>query len=912
MHYFARLSISAVIYLIAVSPAFSGDLYLLSINSRQELETVESIVDHAHGTIGPRFIVEIDDSQMLQLTAVGISVELVAKDADRDRFFVINRVHPAALKTAVYFEPKFSFGGSHLVEMAPAELDILRKEGYLAIPLADLKTPFFYLPPVQPAPTPQDFPLDGLADLVSQDSLYSYDTRLEQFYTRYIDSDSIRNARDWLVGKFQEFGYTDISIDTFYYSLGSLIPCHNVMCYKPGTSDSDKLIVIGGHYDSYNTQSDPSIFAPGADDNASGTATMLELARVLKNVETKKSILFAAFSAEEVGLVGSYYMAGRLFDQGADLECMLNFDMVAFTEDEYDNISISGNEPPVYADVLGQAAQRVSTLIPDVNSSPGASDHMSFQSFGYMVGFVIESDFNIDGWHTNIDISSRLDFPYFEQVVRMAVAAVGHIDVAANPTPIEEVWDVGDGQSLRIVWGDCESTYDYKILYGTQSGVYTDTIEVPSPSDCRYDLTGLTSGQRYYFSVLGTNPEGFGPLYLIENSGIPYVVPRAPSGLVAEPDYQRIILAWAPNWELDLSHYRLLRRAVGGDWLTLEDNIAMTAFYDTTPVPHVEYEYAILAVDKDQYVSDSSQTASAVAATFDYPLLFVEETSSSGALNPSEDEQAAYYDSVFSGIAYDKVSVDNDYPRLSRSLEGQYGSIFWVDDDVSSQMFSSSRDSVTWYLGYGNNFLLGGYRTLIWVHGEGSLEPGDFLYDNFGVSGITNNSDFDFTGASGEGGWPDLQNRTDVAFAGILAEIPKLEVRPGADVIYRFNSATGDPAFDGQPVGVAYKTGSGRRIALGFPIYHLTHESARALTAKVADYFGYGEPYLYGDFNEDGRLNIVDVADFVRYLYKSGPPPSDIDYADPNGDCAVDISDIIYLIKYLYMNGPEPVAGCAE
>ena len=69
------------------------------------------------------------------------------------------------------------------------------------------------------------------------------------------------------------------------------------------------------------------VFAPGADDNASGTTTVLELARIFKDVDTRKSIMFVAFSAEEVGLAGSWELANRLYGQGVDVEFMLNFDM---------------------------------------------------------------------------------------------------------------------------------------------------------------------------------------------------------------------------------------------------------------------------------------------------------------------------------------------------------------------------------------------------------------------------------------------------------------------------------------------------------------------------------------------------------------------------------------------------------
>ncbi|UCD18182.1 MAG: M20/M25/M40 family metallo-hydrolase, partial [Candidatus Zixiibacteriota bacterium] len=301
---------------VVATSAGAGDLYLLEIGAKHQLSVVESIVPRAHGVLGEGFLVDLDADQIRLLQDAGIAIKRVVPDFSPERHFLASQVKPGISLKNLNVSAVYTVGHNHLIDLAQSDPDILRKAGYMVVSIGDLKTPFFYYPPMLTVPFRDTYPSDTLADLVVLDSLYSYDTRLEDFQTRYIYSDSVDPARDWLVGKFLEFGYTDVSFDTFYFD-GD--PCHNVLCLKPGSSEPDKLIVIGGHYDTINFESDPLIFAPGADDNASGVAAVLELARILKDVDTKKSILFVAFSAEEVGLVGSDVSASQLYYSGTDV-----------------------------------------------------------------------------------------------------------------------------------------------------------------------------------------------------------------------------------------------------------------------------------------------------------------------------------------------------------------------------------------------------------------------------------------------------------------------------------------------------------------------------------------------------------------------------------------------------------------
>ena len=136
-----------------------------------------------------------------------------------------------------------------------------------------------------------------IVNQVSQDVCRSYVQRLQDFQTRFFASDSIWAAAQWLYDRFVEFGYTDVVFDDFVdpdYG----VPVRNVIATKRGTLYPDSVIIIGGHYDSIVYDgTDWFVWAPGADDNASGTVGVLEAARILADIDLDCTVKFACWTA---------------------------------------------------------------------------------------------------------------------------------------------------------------------------------------------------------------------------------------------------------------------------------------------------------------------------------------------------------------------------------------------------------------------------------------------------------------------------------------------------------------------------------------------------------------------------------------------------------------------------------------
>ncbi|MEW5925529.1 MAG: dockerin type I domain-containing protein, partial [Candidatus Zixiibacteriota bacterium] len=454
----------------------------------------------------------------------------------------------------------------------------------------------------------------------------------------------------------------------------------------------------------------------------------------------------------------------------------------------------------------------------------------------------------------------------------------------------------------------CYDGYSYKIAYGLSDENLDDTLEVP-PFSCSYDIAGLSEYTTYFVSVYCIPDNGYPPLYYLCSSEVPLSKPRRPEGFTASPDLFSIHLEWLPNRELDISHYKILRKTDGEEWTAIQDNLIDTHFADANVTAGQEYYYRLLAIDNDMIESDTSLEAMSFSATFASGILLVDETRG-GDNWPTELEQYQYYAAAFGDSSFARMTLDSG-EALKRSLAGQYMPIFYVDDDNSQNLLEGSLDSLDWYLQYETDFFLAGWRTIFAITGQTSFYPGNFFRDNLGLASIAENVLSDFDGATGVNGWPDLEVRNDTYYHAPLPNIDIFTAVPGAEVICTFNSRSGNPFYGNKPVGVAYDTHHGKRVVLGFPLYYLTESSAQALIARVFEYFG-EESVLYGDVNGDWAVNILDITYLINYLYKGGPPPPDPNNGDPNGSCNVNILDVTYLIGYLYKSGPAPLEGCVE
>jgi hypothetical protein len=755
-------------------------------------------------------------------------------------------------------------------------------------------------------PLADDYPSDSLAARINQDSLRAYVQRLENFRTRYAYTDSCLRARDWIAQKFRDWGYTDVAYQQFDFGGWRH---YNVVASKLGLDEPDKVIIIGGHYDSYvNAGLVPGRYeyAPGADDDGSGVALTMEIARVLADVPLRKTIIFIPFAAEEIGLVGSETASNYCVDNDIKLEVMYNFDMVANTEDSYWDLDYSSGRVTAYRDFSVATALRVSQVKPVITYPGSSSDHYPFEQDGFAIVDHIESDFS-PNWHLNTDVTTEMNFDYFTDVTRSALVSLAVVADAAYPVSVDGIVDLGDGQSLEVSWSECSSDCEYTVYWGGESGHYTDSTVLPA-GNCDFTINGLFEADSCYILVIGKSPNGYRALHGIQGAGLPLVNPRVPEHFAgtAVADQLRLELSWRANREADLSYYNVYRRIESiGVWNLYQQHVTDTTYVDNAVMAHVGYEYAVTAVDLDGHESSMSDGVRLCPATFDGGLVVADAFVRDESYNPDQQQQEAWLDSLLGGMGFGIAFSDENGGPVTLSDIGQYNTLIWCDDDIVQKNMALSGQALQEFAAHDTRMLISGYRP--WANWSPNSVPVDhLLYQEFGLSYYELTPYFDFVGAFGQNGWPSVEIDSSRGMTK-WRDIPKLTPVAGAQVILTFDSKRDLAAWEGQPVGLVYETPHGKRVLLSFPLYFLTPASARALMAKVMDYFEFSGTYVKGDLDHSGTLDIVDVVVLLDHLFISRKPLAYPELADLDGRLGVSIGDVMVLVNYLFRGGPAPV-----
>lgn len=215
-------------------------------------------------------------------------------------------------------------------------------------------------------------------------------------------------------------------------------PAYNVVGYIEGTDKKlkNEFVIIGAHYDHIGA-ADPvsdDIIANGANDNASGTTAVLEFARYFgKFGKNKRSIIFALFSAEEKGLLGSKHLAKRLKNQNLNLYAMLNFEMVGVPLVGKDYFMyVTGYEESNLADICnGYAKEKLVGFLPtakEFNLFQRSDNYPFHKEFGVPSQTFCTFDFtNFDHYHKVGDEAAIMDFDHMALLVNKTIPILKNI-----------------------------------------------------------------------------------------------------------------------------------------------------------------------------------------------------------------------------------------------------------------------------------------------------------------------------------------------------------------------------------------------------------------------------------------------------------------------------------------------------
>jgi aminopeptidase YwaD len=187
-----------------------------------------------------------------------------------------------------------------------------------------------------------------------------------------------------VASKFAAWGYDSLAFQEFNTPFQCL--SRNVIATKIGDTDPDRFIIVGGHYDAVVYDGgDPTVWAPGADDNGTGTVMAMEIARVLADMPFEKSVRFITFGAEEQGLIGAWAYVVDALNREEDIVYMINADMIGNVSDSFLDFVIRCSENGEhYGEVIEQLAIDYTTLAPNLQVGEwSGSDHYPFQQSGF-------------------------------------------------------------------------------------------------------------------------------------------------------------------------------------------------------------------------------------------------------------------------------------------------------------------------------------------------------------------------------------------------------------------------------------------------------------------------------------------------------------------------------------------------
>lgn len=284
--------------------------------------------------------------------------------------------------------------------------------------------------------------VDEMVAMVSEESIQDYVEVLEGYGTRYMTSPQYDAAADWADTMMASYGLATEQ-QTFYYSGDSM---SNVIAEIIGVENPEVIYIICGHLDS--ASNNPAV-APGADDNGSGSASVIEAARVMSSYTFRNTVRFVLFAAEEAWMVGSEYYVEDALLQGDDIQGAINLDMVMYAPNAIDSVYIPyDDQSEALAILAGEQFEKYSpSIFPRVTYNPGApSDHASFWLFGYKAIEVAEASAEeIWGgynpyYHQAGDILANYlsSFPYGTDVIRASIGLVATLAEPIDQSSIED------------------------------------------------------------------------------------------------------------------------------------------------------------------------------------------------------------------------------------------------------------------------------------------------------------------------------------------------------------------------------------------------------------------------------------------------------------------------------------------
>jgi hypothetical protein len=412
-------------------------------------------------------------------------------------------------------------------------------------------------------PQPPDAELRAILREIDERRIEAIVRKLASFGTRHTLSaqdDPVRGigaARDWIFAEMGKYANDHVTVELQSYiqptappRIPAPVKITNVVTTVRGSTSPERVYVISGHYDSrcsdvLNATGD----APGADDDASGVAVSMELARVLSRRRPKATIVLAAVAGEEQGLYGSDFMAKQYKAAGADVQAMFTNDIVgSSTADDGTRDphtvrlfaeGVPTAETPAEANIRRSVggendspARQLARFVHGVavNDATGmdvrviyrrdrylrGGDHISFLTQAYPAARFTEPDENFAHQHQDVrvvdgvqfgDLPEFCDFPYIAGVARVNAATLWSLASAPGTPKNTRINTANLTNDTELVWtrGAEPDLAGYEVVWReTTAPDWTHVISVGDVTTAKVDL----SKDNVFFGVRAVDKAG--------------------------------------------------------------------------------------------------------------------------------------------------------------------------------------------------------------------------------------------------------------------------------------------------------------------------------------------------------------------------------------------------------------------
>ncbi len=333
----------------------------------------------------------------------------------------------------------------------------------------------------------------------SVERVYGYEKTLFDFDSKYVSQPGNKKAAAYLFDTYRSFGYTP-EYQPFEYRArnGETGPTANVVAVLKGTVNPELVYVVSSHYDSV-------VIGPGADDDSSGTAALLETARILAGHPQAATIIFASFTGEEAGLLGSREFVRRAVADKLKLVGALNNDMIGWANDYRLDNTIRYSNPGI-RDVQHAAAMQFTNMITyDALYYKSTDAAAYYEAYGDIVGGIGSYPvLSNPHYHQSHDFLDTINHQLVTEVAKTTAASL--MLLASSPSRLNDVKVTSfTGGNATLTWTPSPETgvTGYIVAYGPASKPEAQQVRVTKPTAT---LTGIAPGT--VVSVKAVNAKG--------------------------------------------------------------------------------------------------------------------------------------------------------------------------------------------------------------------------------------------------------------------------------------------------------------------------------------------------------------------------------------------------------------------